>query len=158
MALQNGAPLPSGSATPTRATTPRATLTPSASPTVTRTATIPPTPAQPFQLISQELICDPTLTEPLIQVMVLNAADDPIPGVEIQVLWDSGQSRFFTGLKPELGLGYADFSMSPDTTYTLQVADSENPITDILPETCTSSGGSSYLGSWLFVFQHPDED
>jgi hypothetical protein len=158
LALQDGVPLPAGSATPTRATTPLATLTPSASPTVTRTATVMPTPAQPFQLVSQELVCDPTLTEPLIQVIVLDASDNPIPGVEIGVVWDSGQSRFFTGLKPELGLGYADFTMSPGTTYTLQVADSETPITDIQPEECSSNGSTSSLGSWLFVFQHPDNN
>ncbi|MGD8603507.1 MAG: hypothetical protein PVF49_02930 [Anaerolineales bacterium] len=158
LALQNGASLPAGSATPTRAATLAASVTPSASPTITRTPTIPPTPAQPFQLVSQELVCDPTLTEPLIQIIVLDAADNPISGVEIQVVWDSGQSRFFTGLKPELGLGYADFTMSAGTTYTLQVADSESPINDIRPEECTSGGGTPSLGSWLFVFQHPDQN
>jgi hypothetical protein len=156
LALENGQPLPSGSATPTRATTPQATHTPSSTPTATRTATIMPTPGQPFQLISQEQVCDTDLIEPLIQIVVLDASESPIPGVEIQVVWDTGQSQFFTGLKPELGLGYADFTMTPDTLYTLQVSDSEVPVTDILAEECTSSSGIPFLGSWLFVFQQPE--
>jgi hypothetical protein len=75
----------------------------------TRTPTL--TPGASFFLLSRELVCDPNLEEALIQVLALDAADQPVPGVEIVVNWEGGENHFFTGLIPELGLGYADFSM-----------------------------------------------
>ncbi len=39
----------------------------------------------------------------------------PLPAVQIRVAWETGQQELFTGLKPEKGLGYADFIMTPGT-------------------------------------------
>ena len=37
---------------------------------------------------------------------------NPYPSVELVVTWDEGEDHFFTGLQPELGLGYGDFLMT----------------------------------------------
>jgi hypothetical protein len=142
---------------------PRSTLIPTAtvrpgSPTPTRrppTATPRPsaTPGASFGLEARETICDPDLIEPLIQVEVFDAAGDPVPGVEVIVVWDTGQDHFFTGLKPELGVGYGDFSMTEGTSYTLQLQDSRVPVVDLSTHVCESEDGESYLGSWHLRYE-----
>ncbi len=54
---------------------------------------------------------------------ILDAAEQPVPSVELVVTWDGGEDHFFTGLKPELGLGYADFVMTPEVVYSIRLAD-----------------------------------
>jgi hypothetical protein len=45
-----------------------------------------------------------------------------LAGVEIVVSWSTGQDRFFTGLWPERGVGYADFEMAPEVEYDVALA------------------------------------
>jgi len=97
-------------------------------------------------------VCDADLVAPLIQVVVTTASGDPIPGVEIVVIWDEGEDHFFTGLKPELGLGYADFTMTPGVVYTLQLPGSGEPVTGLQVESCVGEDGQVYSGSWRLVF------
>lgn len=138
---------PSGSPTPTR------TLTPVPSPAPTRTPTS--TPGAPFRLLDREPVCDETLGRSLLQVEVVDAAGQPVPGSEVRVVWDTGQDHFFTGLKPDLGVGYGDFEMSPGVTYTVQLVDSDQPVTGLTPGECTATDGTPYAGSWLLRFQQP---
>lgn len=119
----------------------------------TQTPTL--TPGAPFVLQSIEPVCDPDLEESLIQVFVQDAAEQPVPGVEIVVNWEGGENHFFTGLIPELGLGYADFSMTEGTTYTLRLAKVGEPITGITPTECEDDGAKPYWGSWRLVFSQP---
>jgi hypothetical protein len=112
------------------------TVTVSPSPTIRPTFTPSPTPGAPFALLEQDLVCDPNLPVSLIQVFIQNAAGDGVPGVQILVVWDNGQDRFYTGLKPELGIGYADFAMEPGTTYSMQLMEGESPVTGIVVEEC----------------------
>ena len=135
------------------------------SPTPTRTATItrPPrtntptaTPGAPFEVVEKELICDDELTTPLIKIEVVDASGDPVAGVEVLVVWDEGEDHFFTGLKPELGVGYADFAMQVGVSYTLQLVDSDIPITGLSAEECTGEDDELFPGSWLLTFQQPD--
>jgi len=136
-------PVPTVSVSPTPSNTPR--------PSPTRRPTA--TPGAAFLLTSREQICDPLLSEPLIQVVVLNAAQGSVPGQEVIVVWDTGQDHFFTGLKPELGLGYGDFAMTEGVTYTLQLADSLQPVTHLAAHECEGQGDEPYLGSWLIQFE-----
>ncbi len=140
----------SASPTPT-GPTPTYTLTPPPPPTRTPTST----PGAPFELIEKQQICDPDIPLPLLQIEVLDAAGRPVPGIEVLVVWDSGQDHFFTGLKPELGMGYADFTMSEGVIYTLQLVDSEIPLTGLTTEDCLSEDGEFLVGSWLLTFQQP---
>ena len=143
----------SPSPTAERGTNP--TATPSPSPTIRPTLAPSPTPGAPYSLLEREPVCDPNLPAALIQVIIQDAAGDGVPGEEILVIWDNGQDRFFTGLKPELGAGYADFTMQPATIYSLQLADGEAPVSGIQAEACFDESGDSYPGSWLLVFQQP---
>ena len=122
-------------------------------PLPTRTPTS--TPGAPYILESRDMLCDPNLEEALIQVVALDAADQPVPGVEIVVNWEGGENRFFTGLIPELGLGYADFRMTPGTTYTLRLAEGGQPVTDLSPPECENNRGERYFGTWALLFVQP---
>jgi len=126
---------------------------PTFTPLPTRTPT--PTPGAPFVLRIQEQICDPDLEEALIQVQAFDASGGPVPGVEVIVSWEAGEDHFFTGLKPELGLGYADFSMAPLTSYTLRLAKGGQPIAGLTAPECEMEGGERYWGAWLLVFEQP---
>jgi len=86
---------------------------------------------------------------------VLDASGEGVPGVEALVIWDEGQDRFFTGLKPELGLGYADFTMEPGTLYSLQLRHAALPITNLSSAPCEAEAGESYPGSLQLTFQQP---
>lgn len=137
--------------------TPRTGRTPSPTMTITplpsRTPT--PTPGAAFVLQNQQLVCDASLAQPYIQVEVLDAAGQPVPGVEIVVRWDNGEENFFTGLKPEMGLGYADFTMTPGITYTLQLVLGSQPVNGLTPIECEAPGAGRIWGSWRLTFQQP---
>ncbi len=75
--------------------------------------------------------------------------------MEIRVLSDQDEDRFYTGLKPELGLGYADFQMDPDLTYSVQLPEASGVVTEVESEACTPEEGESYPGSVLLVFEQP---
>jgi hypothetical protein len=94
------------------------------------------------------------ITEPQIQVFVSNAAGIGIPGVEIIITWTSGEEHFFTGLKPDIDVGYADFVIEPEVFYVLQVGEGGQLITDLTAPQCMD-GGESYWGSLRLVFSHP---
>jgi hypothetical protein len=100
-------------------------------------------------------VCNPAIGEPQLQVFVSNAAGVGIPGVEVIVTWNSGEDHFYTGLKPDIDIGYADFSMTPGINYTLQVAEGGQLITNLTAPECADEGEGHYRGSWRLVFSHP---
>jgi hypothetical protein len=142
---------------PSTSTPAAPTTSPTPSPTVTRTPTPFPTatPGAPFTLLEQEQVCDTRLGEAQIQISAIDASGQGVPGVELLVLWDAGQDRFFTGLKPELGPGYADFTMQPGFTYTLQLRAGDRPVSGLSVPECMDDSGQAYPGSWLLTFQQP---
>lgn len=152
-------PTPVASAS-TPAASPFSTPTgPTKTPTITRppppTRTPTSTPGAPFEMVDREQICDPDLLAALIQIEVLDAAGRPVPGIEALVVWDEGQDHFFTGLKPELGVGYGDFTMQEGVYYTVQLVESGVPITGLITEDCISEDGDLFPGSWMLTFQQP---
>lgn len=124
-------------------TTPRPTYTPTL------------VPGKPFTLTGQETICDVNLPDGLLQVVVLNRSRRQLTGIAIVITWDGGKEQFFTGLKPELGSGYADYMMTPDTTYTVQLARGSDVAAGITAPTCQSPDGVTFLGSVKLTFQQP---
>ena len=153
-AIETGIDTDRPSRTPTVSPTairPTATATPIA--TILPTAT--PTPLPAFELQTLEVVCDPHLTSPLIQVEVYDSSGAGVPGVEILILWDQGEDHFFTGMKPELGLGYGDFTMEINRTYTLQLADAIESVTDLRAEECVMEEGAIFPGSVLLRFEEP---
>ena len=145
----------SGSSATQTPSTEEATQTPLATGTPLPTRTPTATPGAPFILLDQAFICEQNLRDPLIQVQVKDIDGRPIPGVEVVVNWDEGENHFFTGLKPELGLGYADFIMSPGTVYTLRLVEGSEIIPELTPAECETASGSRYWGSWQLVFVQP---
>ena len=124
-----------------------------ATPRPTRTAL--PTQGAPFRLTALDIVCDPNLPEGLIQVMVFNSNRRQMPGVKVIVTWDSGEDEFYTGLKPELGNGYADFIMEPGRSYTVQLSLGSEISTDVITHTCRASDGETFLGGYKITFQQP---
>lgn len=142
---------PTSTVTPT----PRATNTPAPTRTPLPTRTLTPTLAPPFVLDKQIQVCNPNLSEPQIQIFINDAAGQGVPGVEIIVTWEAGQESLFTGLKPEIDLGYADFVMTPEVIYTLQVSGGGQIIPDLFAPECEDDDDNRYWGSWRLIFKHP---
>lgn len=143
--------------TPGTTPTPRARATGSPTPTGTPLPTRTPTttPGAPFVLDRQQLLCDPDLIQALIQVQVYDAAGQPVPGVEAVITWEGGENHFFTGVKPEINPGYADFVMEPGVQYTLRLAEGGQIIPDLTPTECERTGGERYWGAWRLLFVQP---
>jgi len=130
----------------TSTNTPRMSLTP--------TFTLIPTnlSGSNYVLLSQEKICTTPLAAPLFQIEVTDASGKPLTGVLVIVNWDSGEDRFFTGLKPDKGLGYADYNPSPDIVYLIRLGETGQPAKNLIAPECISPFGERFWGSWLLSF------
>jgi hypothetical protein len=116
-----------------------------------------PTASPPFILQDSSPICDPTLGETLIQIIATDSSGEGVPGITLTIsLGADPKEVFYTGLKPELGLGYADYLAEPGLTYQLEVPDSGLVITDIEVPTCQTESEDSYWGSWEIYITHPN--
>lgn len=138
--------------TGTEATTATAALdTPIPRPTQTPI----PTASAPFQLLSQDQVCNSNLTDGLMQVSVLDRRKHQMPGVEIDISWAGGEESFFTGLKPEIADGYADYIMQAGVIYALRVGRSGDTLPNLTAPSCPTANGQTYLGGLKLVFQQP---
>src|SRR5258708_15376982 len=142
---------------PTSSDTPEATLTAAVFDTFTPrpTRTPNPTAGAPYQLASQETVCQPDLTNGLLQVTVMDSRHHHVPGAEVIITWNGGEEHIFTGFKPEIANGYADFIMRPDVSYTVRVADSGMPAANLISPACADANGQSYQGGIHLTFQQP---
>ena len=135
--------------------TPTETLKPKPSSTTIPSRTHTATPGGPFILLSREKICDQELSAPLFQVEALDRFGLPVPGVLVVVTWKDHEERFYTGLKPEKGLGYADFTPAAGIVYTLRLGEGGETVIDLTALQCKGTGGESYWGAWLLKFIQP---
>lgn len=124
-------------------------------PTPRPTRTPIPTLGAPFVLIAQDPVCDTTFPEGLLQVVVFNSTRRQVTGAKIIITWENGEDQFFTGLKPEIGNGYADFVMSPNITYTLRLAAGSDIASELIAPTCQNPSGEAFLGGIKLTFQQP---
>jgi len=122
-------------------------------PRATRTAI--PTLGAPFALTGQETVCDPNLPDGLLQVIVFDSRRRQLAGAKILITWEGGEEEFFTGLKPELGNGYADFIMDPDSTYTVQLGAGSDIASGLTTSTCQGLDGETFPGGIKLTFQQP---
>jgi hypothetical protein len=125
------------------------------SPIARPTRTTVPTQGAPFKLTGQDEVCDPNLPDGLLQVIVLNSSRRQIPGMEIDITWENGEEKFFTGLKPDLGNGYADFIMTADVSYSLQLAAGSDIAAGLVAPTCQNPDGDNFHGGLKLTFQQP---
>lgn len=124
-------------------------------PTPRPTWTSIPTLGAPFSLIAQDTVCDTTFPEGLLQVIVFNSSRRQVTGAKIIISWENGEDQFFTGLKPEIGNGYADFVMSPSVTYTLRLAAGSAIAEGLIAPACQTPSGENFLGGIKLTFQQP---
>lgn len=120
-------------------------------PRPTRTAT--PAPGAPFQLSEQETVCESNAREGLLEIILLDVRRRQLPGLEIVVTWVGGEDHFFTGLKPELGNGYADYVMQPSVAYSVRVAQGGAPVTNVSAPSCAANDGGAFTGGIRLTFQ-----
>lgn len=150
------APITPSAATPSPVTTTPDQVNPAPAITLLPTLTPSPNPGAPFVLKHvPELVCSPNLQNPLLIIDATDKKGLPIPGVEVVVNWPGGEEHFFTGLKPELGLGYADFGMTPGVAYTIHLGDGGQPVTNLEATECETSSKDRYWGTWKIDFTQP---
>jgi hypothetical protein len=161
-------PIPITIVPPTATMTFTPSLTPFPSKTPTKAIQAPPaaTPIVPnagpsaggdFQAVLVEAYCDPA-SSGLLEVYVRDEAGGPVAGIPIQVVDSSRQAAlFYTGLKPERGLDYADFQMTAGASYRVGIAEGGllSSTLDAIP--CDTAGT---LNSYRVVLQGipPDEE
>jgi hypothetical protein len=119
------------------------------------TATPKPESGAPYTLLGQDKVCDTSLKPGLLQFILMDSRRKQVAGIEIIVTWAKGEDHFYTGFKPELGDGYADFIMQMDTVYSIRVVEGGSFVPNISAPTCTDENGSTYLGGLLLTFQQP---
>jgi hypothetical protein len=124
-------------------------------PTPRPTSTPRPSTGSPFTLVGQDTVCDVNLQPGLLQFILVDSRRKQVAGMQIIVTWAEGEDQFFTGFKPELGDGYADFTMQANTVYSIRVVESGSFVPNISAPTCTDPNGADYLGGILLTFQQP---
>jgi hypothetical protein len=123
-----------------------------ATPRATRTPT--PTPGAPFALINQSTFCE--ISQPgLLQIFLVDGAFKPVAGVELIITWLGGEEHFFSGLKPEISHGYADYQMTETTEYALSLPAGGARVTGIKAPACVDPGGQAYPGGIRLEFKQP---
>lgn len=175
--LQNPALVLKATGTPTPRPTEIGTLTPRSTarpatptfiiptPTLTRIrptlepTLVPPTafpnPAAPlFKLAEKQALTCRDIDEGVIQVIVRDADGNDLAGIAIEVAWATGHDSFYTGVKPERGLGFADFAAEPGL-YSVRLMDNarSEPVQDLqidpAPGDCA---GSNNTRGWRLIF------
>jgi hypothetical protein len=140
--------------TPTPTLEPAPTVIPTATPIPLPTRPPSPTPPGRFQLATTETFCLSN-PQPLLQIIAQDAVGNGLPGVEVIVEWAGGQDRFFTGLKPELGLGYGDFVLEPNLDYTVRLTSDPAAEYPVRSEPCADPNGRQTATTVQLIFRQP---
>ncbi len=125
-------PVPEDTPTPTE---PPPTVTATeAPPTATPTPTLTPVAATGevgFHLVEQlDLGCGTDWGDNYILVYVQDENGRGLSGVQILVSGPEGEDYFFTGLKPEVDAGFADFLVAAPGTYSVEVVDGASHVAE----------------------------
>jgi hypothetical protein len=148
-------PNPSPTQTATRTPTNTLTPIPSRSPTPTNTAT--PGPDSPFGVAQSVALCEDDTKGGLLKIYVRDRLGEGVPGVKLTVTWSGGKDTFFTGFKPEVDPGYADFQMEKGQLYQVELDSVE--FTGKIPEITIDDNNlcpdltDTVAPSWQLVFQ-----
>ncbi len=166
---------PTPSATPSPLPSPTLTLRPTLThtpspptpkPTFTASPVPSPTPTRvftsPYRLLEQSPMCK---TRPVITLTVVREVTQTVrgreqleqvgvPGLEVWLLWDDGADHAITGLRPDEGLGYADFAVEPERTYNLYLASPMGvPVASLHVRPCTGTEQGAWMGWSLLILQ-----
>jgi hypothetical protein len=145
--------VPSPTPPPTHAPTPTSLAAAPVAGTPSPAITLTPTPR--FEVVERTAICAEPGEPGMIAVWVQDERGAGLANVEIVVSWASGQDRFYTGLRPEKGAGYADFAMKPETEYDVSLAEFKGAVahglaSDLSPGICPTG---TIAQSWQLSFQ-----
>ncbi|MBN2003509.1 MAG: hypothetical protein JXA21_09150 [Anaerolineae bacterium] len=154
-------PSPTPTATPQRPT-------PTVQPTLTPFFLPSPTPAlfSPYTIISQTLTCTPNanvgVSLVISQTTKVRGRERveyiPVPGHIIWLLWEDGADRAITGFKPDQGLGYADFEITPGRIYKLYMGSPIGlPISTIQSAPCAPEEGEGWITRIFTVLLDPGD-
>lgn|GEM_PF-638745 len=150
-------PSPTTTSTPTQTSTRLPTRTPTPSRTPTSTNTPTPGPDAPFGVAQSVVLCDDTTKVGLLRIYVRDRLNAGVPGVKVTITWSGGQDTLFTGFKPEIDPGYADFEMEPGQRYQIELANVETigeiPDITIDSDTLCPNLPDDVDPSWQIVFQ-----
>lgn len=115
-----------------------------------------PTPKLTFRLVERTATCAPAGQRTgKIVVRVRDANGNGMAGVKIAASWTAGQDRFYTGLRPELGPGYADMQMERGVEYEVSIADARSDVAGGLTSQLAAGicPSTSLSQDWQLVFQ-----
>lgn len=102
-------------------------------------------------------LCDNTANGGLLRVYVRDRLGAGVPGVQVTIIWSGGKDTFFTGFKPNVDPGYADFQMEPGQRYQIELPGvetvGETPEVTIDDSTLCPELPADVLPSWQVVFQ-----
>lgn len=125
-----------------------------------QTIVVVTTPTEPIPVFAlaqhTQLSCaDQPETARLIFI-VRDAAGRELPNVGIQIHWNGGDDTVYTGLKPERGIGYADWDAAPGN-YSVTILNAQSDtVSDLVigaaPANCATDRGATPRG-WKLVFQ-----
>jgi hypothetical protein len=141
-----------GSAVQTATTGPTTPPTSVASFTPRPTITVLAALTKPFDYKDKQELCDASLPQGLLQVQVEDENGEPIPGAKITVVWNEGESTFYSGLYPNINPGYADFFMDYGKSYHIRVGDEGGKTSNLVLPECTKDDGSVYAGGIWVLF------
>jgi hypothetical protein len=124
-------------------------------PTLQPSITPIPTQEESFILKSNQVVCDLQKASLFLMVEVYNSSGEPIPGSEIIITWPTGEEQFFTGLQPEMGLGYADYLMTPNTIYGIRLGAESISVSNLVAPNCSFENGKIIWGGLKLIFTQP---
>jgi len=144
-------------ATPTLPPPPTKTATPvgfAEGVTITPTVRVAPTvaPQQEFGIVRLERFCDSGFPG-IIELYVQDTGGVPLSGQRVRARWNDGESLFITGVKAGRGADYADFAMTPDISYTVDMPGLSDPSDVMISSGCFDAAGAQTQSSYRVVFR-----
>jgi hypothetical protein len=104
-----------------------------------------------YVLRDQKLLCENAQQPPFLQLFVFNAQQNAQAGVQLTISSADGNDQFATGMKPEMGPGYAEYELTPGVVYTLSVNGVE-AIGGLQAAACETASGDPAWATWLLLF------
>lgn len=109
-------------------------------------------PETDLSLSEREILCEDEIPGGQIQIWAFDEAGRGIPAIEVRVEWEGGEETFFTGLKPAISPGYADFQMEADREYTITLVGLAEPVVGVESAACTTPSGATTIPTYRLTF------
>ncbi|MGH2583096.1 MAG: hypothetical protein ACRDFQ_09415 [Anaerolineales bacterium] len=104
-----------------------------------------------YVLRDQKLLCENAQQPPFLQLFIFNAQQNAQAGIQLTIGSADGSDQFATGMKPEMGPGYAEYELTPGEVYILSINGVE-AIGGLQAAACETAAGDPAWGTWLLLF------